>query len=141
MGESRNLWTHRPGPDWSTRHMRLNIPLLDLEGPTRDYLEALFEKTPATQKFDEWSIYRGHIMSKTTFVEGLDLLRQDFTVENAKRFVSVVLERMPYHPKELLYIVEWLTRHGQSDFEELCVSLRRGMLNHSPSSLRQSEPF
>jgi putative sugar O-methyltransferase len=41
MGESRNLWTQRPGPEWATRHLRLNIPLLDLAGPTRDYLETL----------------------------------------------------------------------------------------------------
>jgi hypothetical protein len=34
MGESRNLWTQRPGPEWSTRHLRLNIPLRDLVGPT-----------------------------------------------------------------------------------------------------------
>src|SRR5262249_2879729 len=41
MGESRNLWTQRPGRDWSTRHLRLNIPLMDIAGPTRDYLETL----------------------------------------------------------------------------------------------------
>ena len=41
MGESRNLWSQRLGAEWSTRHHRLNIPLLDLEGPTRDFLEAL----------------------------------------------------------------------------------------------------
>jgi hypothetical protein len=29
----------RPRPEWCTRHLRLNIPLMDLEGPTRDYLE------------------------------------------------------------------------------------------------------
>ena len=88
-------------------------------------------------------INRGHIMSKITFLEGLDLLRQDFSVENAKRFVSVVLEQMPYHPKELLYIVEWLTRHRQSDFEQLRASLRQelgGLVNHSPPSPQQRDP-
>ena len=104
MGESRNLWTQRPGPEWSTRHLRLNIPLQDLIGPTRDYLETLYEKTPAKRSLKEWSIYRGHILSKTTYVEGLDLLRQHLTIENASTFLNTVMEYMPYHPKELLWI-------------------------------------
>jgi hypothetical protein len=134
MGESRNLWTQRSGSEWSTRHLRLNIPLLDLEGPTRDYLEVLYEKSPATRSLKEWSIYRGHIMSKTTYVEGLDLLRQDFTIKNAKEFVDVVMEKMPYHPKEILYIVEWLNKNGASGYEPICDSLQKelsGMLSHS----------
>jgi hypothetical protein len=136
MGESRNLWTQRPGPEWSTRHLRLNIPLLDLEGPTRDYLETLYEKAPASRSLAEWSIYRGHIMSKTTYVEGLDLLRQDFTIESAKAFVEAVMQKLPYHPKEVLYVVEWLVRHGQSDYEPLSIQLRgelAGLLYHSPA--------
>jgi hypothetical protein len=135
MGESRNLWTQRPGPEWSTRHLRLNIPLLDLEGPTRDYLETLYEKAPASRSLTEWSIYRGYIMSKTTYVEGLDLLRQHFTVENAKTFVDTVMRELPYHPKEVLYVVEWLTDHGQTEYAPLRAMLRGelgGMLCHSP---------
>src|SRR5262245_9322724 len=61
MGESRNLWTQRLGPNWATRHLRLNIPLLDLEGPSRDFLEVLFEKTPATQSLKDWSVYHGRL--------------------------------------------------------------------------------
>ena len=140
MGESRNLWSQRLGANWSTRHLRLNIPLLDLEGPTRDFLEALYEKTPATRSLKEWSIDRGHMLSKPTYVEGLDLLRQDFTIENAKTFVEIVMERMPYHPKELLYIVEWLVRQGQSQFEPLRSKLREelgGFLSHAPAAPKQ----
>jgi hypothetical protein len=66
MRESRNLWTQRPGPERSTRYVRLNIPLQDPVGPTRDYLETLYEKTPAKRSLKEWSIYRHHILSKTT---------------------------------------------------------------------------
>jgi hypothetical protein len=135
MGESRNLWSQRLGGEWSTRHLRLDIPLLDLEGPTRDFLEAVYEKSPAIRSLKEWSIYRGHHLSKTTYVEGLDLLRQDFTIENAKTFVNAIIEKMPYHPKELLYIVEWLIRQGESEFELLCGELRQelgGFLSHAP---------
>jgi len=138
MGESRNLWTQRPGPEWSTRHLRLNIPLQDLVGPTRDYLETLYEKTPANRSLKEWSIYRGHIMSKTTYVEGLDLLRQRLTVENAALFVDAVLEQMPYHPKELLYVVEWLLARGRREYEVIRTTLRSelgGMLEHHPDAL------
>jgi putative sugar O-methyltransferase len=136
MGESRNLWSQRLGAEWSTRHLRLDIPLLDLEGPARDFLEVMYEKSPATGRLKEWSIYRGHLLSKTTYVEGLDLLRQDFTIENAKTFVNVVMEKMPYHPKELLYIVEWLTRQGETEFESLRGKLREelgGFLSHEPA--------
>jgi hypothetical protein len=141
MGESRNLWSQRLGANWSTRHHRLNIPLLDLEGPTRDFLEALYEKTPATRSLKEWSIDRGLMLSKPTYVEGLDLLRQDFTIENAATFVKTVMETMPYHPKELLYIVEWLTRQGQSEFEPLRGKLREelgGFLSHAPAAPKQA---
>jgi hypothetical protein len=81
------------------------------------------------------------MLSKPTYVEGLDLLRQDFTVENAKTFVEIVMERMPYHPKELLYIVEWLTRQGQSEFESLRGKLREelgGFLSHAPAAPKNS---
>src|SRR5260370_32934455 len=93
------------------------MPLLNLEGQPRDFLEARYEKTPATRSLKEWSIDRGHMLSKPTYVEGLDLLRQDFTIENAATFVKTVMERMPYRPKELLYIVEWLTRQGANEVE------------------------
>ena len=135
MGESRNLWAPRPGADWSTRHLRLNIPLIDIIGPTRDLLEALYEKQPATRTLAEWSVHRGHILSKTTYVEGLDLLRQNFTIENAREFVDAVLERMPYHPKELLYVVEWLLARGRREYEGIRTTLRSelgGMLEHHP---------
>jgi len=135
MGESRNLWTQRLGPEWSTRHLRLNIPLLDLEGPTRDYLEVLYEKSPAHQTLREWSVFRGHLLSKTTYVEGLDLLRQSLTIENAILFIDTVARQMPYHPKEMLYIVAWLTRRGRREYESLPVELEAelgGMLCHDP---------
>jgi hypothetical protein len=139
MGESRNLWTQRLGADWATRHLRLNIPLLDLEGPSRDYLEVLFEKTPATQSLKDWSVYRGRLLSKTTYVEGLDLLRQHFTAENAKAFLDIVLRDMPYHPKETLYIADWLTRQGQVQFESVRALLQSelgGMIIPAPAPPR-----
>ena len=118
MGESRNLWTQRPGPVWSTRHLRLNIPLQDLVGPTRDYLETLYEKTPAKRSLKEWSIYRGHILSKTTYVEG-----------------NTVMEYMPFHPKELLWIARWLVHNGADPYvavRELLEAELGGELYHDP---------
>jgi hypothetical protein len=135
LGESRNLWTQRLGPEWSTRHLRLNIPLMDLVGPTRDQLECLYEKVPSRRSFDEWSIYRGYQLSKTTYVEGLDLLRQSLTVQNAKALVDLVLQQMPYHPKEILYVARWLVRNGAEEYEPICAMLRKefgGELCHEP---------
>ena len=138
LRESRNLWTHRPSKKWRTRHLKLNIPLLDLEGPTRDYLEALYEKQPATRSLKEWSVLRGHLLSKSTFVEGLDLLRQDLTVQNATSFADAVIERMPYRPKELLYVVEWLDANSGEPKDSKIRDELRGMLGgeliHNPPS-------
>jgi hypothetical protein len=47
------------------------------------------------------------------------------------------MEKMPYHPKELLYIVEWLSRYQESEFESVRAKLREelgGFL--SPTRLR-----
>jgi putative sugar O-methyltransferase len=135
MGESRNLWTQRLGHEWSTRHLRLNIPLLDLAGPTRDYLEVLYEKVPAERNIREWSVFRGHLLSKTTYVEGLDLLRQDLTIEHAKMFLDQVLHRMSYHPKEVLYIAGWLAARGRREYDAVVEQLQQeqgGMLYHAP---------
>ena len=118
--------------------MRLNIPLLDLVGPTRDYLETLYEKTPAKRSLKEWSIYRGHILSKTTYVEGLDLLRQLLTIENASTFLNTVMQYMPYHPKELLWIARWLVNNGEGSYaavRELLEAELGGELYHEPPAL------
>jgi hypothetical protein len=135
MGESRNLWTQRPGSEWATRHVRLNIPLLDLAGPTRDYLETLYERAPATERFADWSVHQGRLLSKTTYVEGLELLRQDFTENNIRCFVDVVARNLPYRPKELLHLVRWLTDRGHVAYRLLRNELERelgGLLYHEP---------
>jgi len=86
----------------------------------------------------EWSVLRGHLLSKSTFVEGLDLLRQDFTVENAASLADAVIERMPYRPKKLLYIVGWLdANNGRPKYSKIHDELRGmlgGELFHSPPS-------
>jgi hypothetical protein len=95
----------------------------------------LYEKSPAHQTLREWSVFRGHVPSKTTYVEGLDLLRQSLTIENAILFIDTVARQMPYHPKEMLYIVDWLTRRGRREYEPLRVKLQAesgGMLCHDP---------
>jgi hypothetical protein len=100
----------------------------------RDFLGALYEKSRAARSLKERSIYRGPLLSKPTYVEGLDLLRQDFTIKNAKTFVGTVMEGMPYDPKELLYIVEW--RQGEGEFESLRGKLREelgGFLSLAPA--------
>jgi hypothetical protein len=72
-------------------------------------------------------------------VEGVDglrsSLRQDLTVENAKSFLDVVLEKMPYHPKEALYLAQWITRNGQDAYEPVRAALQAelgGFIHHSP---------
>jgi hypothetical protein len=45
------------------------------------------------------------------------------------------MEKLPYHPKELLYIAEWLVRQGETEFDSVRDKLREelgGFLSHVP---------
>jgi len=56
-------------------------------------------------------------------------------VQNAKAFVDLVLQQMPYHPKEILYVAHWLLRNGAEEYEPVCVMLQKefgGELCHEP---------
>lgn len=112
LAESRNLWSPRPSAAWSTRRLNLNVPIIRAQGPGNDFAEAYFEKTPAQDSLKAWSVYRGHSLMPETFVEGLDLLRQNLNVGDALAFLQLVLKQMRYVPKELLWIANWLDAQG-----------------------------
>jgi hypothetical protein len=111
LGEGRTFWGPRPSTAWSTRLLCFDIPMLRLKSG-RDFLEAIYEKSPAKYSLDDWSANRGFLISRPVYLEGLDLLRQSLNPADATDFTQRVLRQMPYVPKELYWIAEWLERAG-----------------------------
>jgi putative sugar O-methyltransferase len=111
LAESRTFWGPRPSSAWSTRLLNFNIPLLKAISP-RNFLEAIYEKTPAKGSLRNWSAHGGMFMSPTVYLEGLDLLRQSLVQDDARTFVTTVIDKMPYIAKELFWIANWLKRSG-----------------------------
>ena len=112
MVESRNLWSPRLGTEWSTLRLNINMPLIRAQGPSNDFLEAMYKKTPAQGKFEKWAYFHGKSLTKQTYIEGIDLLRQNLNTEDALKFVNLVLTDLPYIPKEVLWIINYLEKNG-----------------------------
>jgi putative sugar O-methyltransferase len=106
MGESRTFWAPRPSRAWSTSHLNPDVPLMSVQGLWRNYLEAIYEKSPAKGTLADWSLNRGRLLTRQTYVEGLDLLRQNFNEKDAATFLETVLSRSREVPKELLWIAK-----------------------------------
>ena len=111
----------------------MNSTGICLVGPTRDYLETLYEKTPARSQgmvnLSRPHPVHDHVCRRT------GSLRQHLTIENASTFLSTVLEYMSYHPKELLWIARWLANNGAGSYAAVCELLEAefgGELYHYP---------
>ena len=111
LAESRTFWGPRPSAKWSTRLLSSDIPLLKLMSP-RNFLEAIYEKTAAIGSLQDWSALRGMFISRDVYIEGLDLLRQSLAPDDARTFVAAVIDSLPYIPKELFWIANWLRTSG-----------------------------
>src|SRR5262249_24322277 len=85
--ESRNFWSPRLSNKWATRYVEAEVPLIKMMCTGRDFVEAGYELATPQRKFSEWSVLHGHFFNRQTYLEGLELLRQDFTVETAATFL------------------------------------------------------
>lgn len=132
MAESRNLWSPRPSAQWSTRYLNVDVPLIRAQGPNNDFLEAIYEREPAKASLKDWSVRRGHVLSRATYVEGLDLLRQDLNTADALSFLNFVLAEFKFVPKEALWIVNWLDSQQVPEASEIRqrLSLMKGGETH-----------
>ena len=138
MVESRNLWSPRFGSEWSTLRLNINMPLIRAQGPTNDFLEAVFEKKPTSGKFENWSVFFGKSLTKETYIEGLDLLRLNLNVKDSLEFVNLVLQDLPFVPKEVLWIVDWLEKNGCTEIIPIRLKLHAivgGYVNPYPEIL------
>jgi putative sugar O-methyltransferase len=108
MHESRTFWAPRPSMAWATRSQTADVTLVKMMCCGRDFVETIYERATPVQKFSDWSVLKGCFFNRETYLEGLELLRQDMTVDNAKMFLSIVTKnndlRRILCPKEILWI-------------------------------------
>lgn len=114
MYESRNFWAPHPSRAWTTRLIDGNVPIIKAMCAGRDFAEAIYERCEPTRKFSEWSVLGGYFFNRATYLEGLELLRQDMTVNNAIQFIHACTtnndKKRLMVPKEVLFIASLIHR-------------------------------
>ena len=108
LWESRTFWAPRPSNQWATRSVNADIPLVKVMCAGRDFAEVIYERAEPQQRFSDWSVLKGGFFNRATYLEGLELLRQDPKVENAEKFIAIVCanhnsNRFPC-PKEIMFL-------------------------------------
>lgn len=108
IAESRNYWAPCPSPKWATVVLNEEPPVVKLLCIERQFVEAIYERRTPLQRFDGWSHASGYKMTRKVYIEGLERLRQDWTIENAATFFNAVINEWPGNentlPKELIAI-------------------------------------
>ncbi len=126
MFESRSFWAPRPSPDqWITRIANADIPLIKIQSLNRSFCDVLYERGKPTRKFAEWSVLHGQYLNQQTYLEGLELLRQDFTVDTSIQFIATLLNARHTFKvtKEMFYICSLLRMGGVTKFDKFLDSL------------------
>jgi putative sugar O-methyltransferase len=125
--ESRNFWAPRPSEKWATRLLSPDVPLVKIMCSGRDFVEILYERAKPVQKFAAWSVLKGCLFNRATYLEGLELLRQDMTTANAMTFLAIVTaandNKRLMCPKEILFIASAV--HAQTKDPKLKVLVDR----------------
>ncbi len=106
MGESRNLWSPRPSQQWTTRLLNPDPPLVRVMCIERPFMEALYEKIPATRSIYEWPVLKGASMTRAAYLEGLDLVRQFPSIEAIVLFVKKCRASYRVPAKEILFLAQ-----------------------------------
>src|SRR5262249_60577060 len=89
MGESRNLWSPRLSAKWMTRLLNPDPPLVHAMCIERPFMEAIYEKAPATGSIYDWAPLRdAGFVTHATYLQGLDLVRQYPSIEAMVLFVK-----------------------------------------------------
>lgn len=109
MYESRNLWSPKPNAaSWMTISVNADVPLVRAQCTGRDFAEVIYACHKPVRKFAEWSVLRGCLFNRATYLDGLELLRQDFTISNAIAFLQQATTNHDSHrllfPKECAFI-------------------------------------
>lgn len=102
LGESRCWWGPRPSVQWTTDLLELDPAVIRIMCPTRHFLQALYRRFPCQGSLDNWSVFRGRALTLSTFLEGLDLVRQKPTPANIELFMETVVRGKTPLSQELL---------------------------------------
>jgi len=108
MGETRSYWSPRPSRYWRTRLINADPPLVANMCSQRYFAEILYERSETTvvRSLAEWSVLQGGALTRDTYIEGLELVRQSPDTHDAMQFVNRILQ--------------WSTKVGQGAlFKEL----------------------
>ena len=115
LAESINLWSPRPSASWMARLLRWNPGLLRMQAD-RNFLEALYEKTPAALAPEEAAARLAMLGERglvgQVLCECLDMFRRFPRPEVALPVLRRAMAEMPFRPKEALWLAEWLCRVG-----------------------------
>ena len=123
MGESRNYWAPRPGQLWVSKILNFDPVLTRTMTANRGWLEALYERgAQPPRTMESWAVNRGFSLTRQTYLEGLDLLRVNWSKENAEAFL-MTLNNTPYLSlKESYFVAKSFEKEGEI-FSELCKTL------------------
>ncbi len=119
--ECRNFWSPRPSNKWVTRLLNPDVPLVKWMCSGRSFVEIFYEKTQTNfpVKFSNWSVLNNNFFNRATYLEGLELLRQDLSLDNAMKFLSIMARADADHkfpfPKEGLSIASLALLHRPND--------------------------
>jgi hypothetical protein len=127
LAESVNLWSPRPSPAWMARLLRWNPGFMRMQSE-RNFLEAIYEKTPAALAPEEalarLALLAERALDGAAFVEAMDLFRRCRRPEVAQAILRRVAAEMAFHPKEALFLAEWLEAEGAATPETSALRAR-----------------
>jgi putative sugar O-methyltransferase len=108
LKESRCYWGPRPSRRWSPKLLALDPTLIRIMCYGRHFLQALYERKPCQDSIRSWSVFRGHDLTLTTYLEGLDLIRQCPLATDIELFMETVLANCSFKmlPKEMVALAE-----------------------------------
>ncbi len=111
LGESRCWWGPRPSTEWTTKLLELDPAVVRIMCPQRHFLQALYQKKPCQASLKTWSVFRGRALTASTYLEGLDLVRQRPIRDDIELFMNIVLDSKTvfahdWLPKEMVALAD-----------------------------------
>ena len=136
LAESMNLWSPRPSPAWKAKLLRINAAFIRMQAD-RNYLEALYERDVTTLPSGDILARLNGLSERSMTIELLseymDLFRRAPSVDTANTILRRAMIEMPTHPKEALYLAEWLME--KSEHNDSISSWRATLRNERASGV------
>ena len=127
--ESRCYWGPRPSTKWATRLLNPDVPLFKSQCCGRYFCEVLYERAPPRRSIDEWSVLRGAMLTRNSYLEGLELLRESPSIDNGAKLLAGIVAHsqrtgIPFPaPKEVIMIATSIVNGGRLEFQPMLDAL------------------